>query len=141
MKASSLPNVHPDPWVDLARGYITATARSLADSDLQVRRSWLDPRDPRDATIIFTDPTVAAVSPELALVWDEACGWRVGNFESGEQGTRTVLSSVRHLGGGVLPSAPQVAQRIQTGASEPCREYRSAADLNDGLDDALRDVT
>lgn len=138
MKSGYLPSVHSDPWVDLTRGYITTAAQSLTETGLTVDRSWLDPRDPRDATIIFSDPASNVSAGQLALVWDEVTGWRLGLFAGGQQGVRTVLSDIRYLGGGVLPSGGELAARVRAGASEPQRQYRLVTDLGDGLDEALR---
>jgi Family of unknown function (DUF6292) len=138
------PAKHPDPWVNVLHGYVTQTVESLATGGLLIERSWLDPCNPRDATIIFSDPDadgsaekLALVWDKLALVWDEVTGWRRGTFVSGERGVRTALSNVSHLGGGVLPSENDVVNRMLAGASEPRRAYRSVAALRDGLDDAL----
>ena len=131
------PAAHPDPWVNVLRGYVSQTVESLATGGLLVQRSWLDPRDPRDATIIFSDPASNVSASLLALVWDEITGWRRGTLPGGEPGVRTELANVSHLGGGVLPSEDDVVKRVRSGASEPQRAYRSVADLHDGLDDAL----
>jgi len=131
------PAVHPDPWIDVLRGYVTKTAESLGTSGLLVERNWLDPRNPRDATIIFSDTASNVSAEKLALVWDEVTGWRRGTFISGEQGVRTELANVSYLGGGVLPGENNVVDRVLAGASEPRRVYRSVADLRDGLDAAL----
>jgi hypothetical protein len=134
MKQDSMPLSHPDPWVNVLRGYVTEAVEAIDEHGLVVERSWLDPRDPRDATIIFSHP--AAVT-ELGLVWDEVTGWRCGIFESGAQGVRTVLSDTRYLGGALLLSGQDLAGRVLAGAAEPRREHRSVADRHDGLDDSL----
>jgi hypothetical protein len=121
----------------MLRGYVTRTVEALAAGNVLVERSWLDPRDPRDATIIFSDPAANVSAEKLALVWDEVMGWRRGTFASGKQGVRTELVNVSYVGGGVLPSESDVANRVLAGASEPRIMYRSVADLRDGLDDAL----
>lgn len=131
------PAAHPDPWVDVLRGYVTRTVQAIRADGLLVERSWLDPRNPRDATIIFTHPASTVSAEKLALVWDEVSGWRSGVFESGEQGVRTVLSATNYLGGGLLPDGQELAGRVLAGASEPRREHRSVADIQDGLDAAL----
>jgi hypothetical protein len=131
------PAMHPDPWVNVLHGYVTRIVESLATGGLLIERSWLDPRDPRDATIIFSDPASNVSAEKLALVWDEVTGWRRGTFVGGEQGVRTELADVSSLGGGVLPPEDDVVNRILAGASEPRRAYRSVASLRDGLDDAL----
>lgn len=138
MPKNSAPTVHPDPWVNMTRDYITQAVEALDCGGLMVSRSWLDPRNPRDATIIFTDPASNVSAQDLALVWDEVTGWRHGLFQSGRQGERTALSDVRYLGGGPLPGGRELTARVRAGASEPRREYRSATDLRDGLDDALQ---
>ena len=132
-----MPLSHPDPWVNVLRGYVTEAVEAIDEHGLVVKRSWLDPRDPRDATIVFTHPASNVRTKELALVWDEVTGWRSGIFESGEQGVRTLLSDPRYLGGGVLLDGQDLAGRVLAGATEPRREHRSVADLRDGLDDAL----
>ena len=137
MRNSTNPTVHPDLWVDVLRGYVTGSVESLTTGGLTVERSWLDPRDPRDATIIFTHPASNVSAEKLALVWDEVTGWRRGVFESGRQGVRTVLSSAAYLGGGVLLEGQELVGRVLAGANEPRTEYRSVASLHDGLDDAL----
>jgi hypothetical protein len=134
---SPAPHLHPDPWVDVLRGYVTQAAESLATNGLLVERSWLDPRDPRDATIIFSHPASNVSAEKLALVWDEVTGWRHGVFQSGEQGVRTVLSGTRYLGGGMLPEGHELVARVLAGASEPRQEHRSVTSLHDGLDDGL----
>jgi hypothetical protein len=134
----NVPMPHPDPWVNLLRGYVTEAVRSLVDHDFQVERSWLDPAGPRDATILYVPTTGTRQAPH-ALVWDEETGWRTGRYVSGEQGVRTRLTEVAFLGGGVLPDSRELAGRAIGATPEPRREYRSHADLRDGLDDALRD--
>jgi hypothetical protein len=138
MEERTTPPAHQDPWVDVLRGYVTRTVEHLSAGGLLVERSWLDPRNPRDATIIFTHPASNVSTEELALVWDEVTGWRSGVFESGDQGVRTVLSGAIHLGGGVLPEGAELISRVLTGVNEPRREYRQVTELRDGLDDALR---
>ena len=139
MDQDNIPPAHPDPWVNLLHGYVTKSVEALQAGGLRVERSWLDPRDPRDATIIFTHPAASVPAAKLALVWDEATGWRRGVFESGEPGVRTVLSDAIYLGGGVLPAGQEVVNRLLAGNSEPPRHYRRVTDLRDGLDDALLD--
>jgi hypothetical protein len=135
--SAPIPAPHDDPWVDVLRGYITDAVEALSQGGLAVERSWLDPRNPRDATIIFTHPASNVSAEKLALVWDEVTGWRSGVFQSGERGVRTVLSATAYLGGGVLPQGTGLVGRVLAGASEPRREYRSVADRQDGLDSAL----
>jgi hypothetical protein len=137
MTENSVPAPHDDTWVDLLRGYVAMAVEGLNEGGLRVERSWLDPRDPRDATIIFNHPASGVSAEELALVWDEVTGWRRGVFQGGQQGIRTVLSEPAYLGGGVLPEASELVGRVVAGASEPQRQYRSVASLHDGLDDAL----
>jgi Family of unknown function (DUF6292) len=128
---TNLPGEHADPWLNLLHGYTTEAVRALESRGITVDRSWLDPRDPRDATIVFG---------AKALVWDEECGWQVGGFESGEQGSRTRLSDPAHLGGGVLLEPEALAHRLATGATAPRQKYRSYDDVRDGLDDTLRQL-
>jgi Family of unknown function (DUF6292) len=137
MTENPTPAPHDDPWVDVLRGYVTTAVESLAQGGLTVERSWLDPRNPRDATIIFTHPASNVSAEKLALVWDEVTGWRRGVFQSGQQGVRTELADSAYLGGGVLLDDADLVGRVLVGASEPRREYRSVTDLRDGLDNAL----
>ncbi len=123
------PLPHPDFHVDMTRNYVTHGVRALTAMGLVVDRSWLDPSDPRDATIVLGD--------SRALVWDEAMGWRIGRFKAGEQGVRTSLDDAAHLGGGPLPSPAELARRVAGGMTAPARAYRSYADA-DGFGDALR---
>ncbi|HEX6471471.1 MAG TPA: DUF6292 family protein [Streptosporangiaceae bacterium] len=127
------PEVHPDPWVDLTAGYMTVLAEALASRGVRIERSWLDPRDPRDATITFS-----SAGESRALVWDEVTGCRTGRFLSGRPGVRTELADAVYLGGGVLANPHEVAARLVAGAGAGRREFRSYADVRDGLDDALR---
>jgi hypothetical protein len=137
MNGNALPAPHDDPFVELTRRYVTDAVERLTTGGLQVERSWLDPRDPRDATIIYTHPASNVSAEKLALIWDEVAGWRSGIFEGGHQGVRTALSSAVYLGGGLLPDGSEIASRVLAGADEERREYRSAADLRDGFNDAL----
>ena len=137
MNERTTPTANQDPWVDVLRGYVTGTIGSLSTGGLEVERSWLDPRDPRDATIIFSHPASNVSAEKLALVWDEVTGWRCGTFHSGQQGTVTVLAGTSYLGGGVLPSGQELTRRVLAGASEPMRQHRGVTDLRDGLDDTL----
>jgi hypothetical protein len=138
MNGSTTPPAHPDPWVDVLHGYVTRSVEALTAGGLMVESSWLDPRDPRDATIILTHPASSVSAEKLALVWDEVTGWRRGVFESGQQGVRTVLSAATYLGGGMLPDGQELVSRVLAAVSEPRREHRSVTDGRDGLDDALR---
>ncbi|MCW2900953.1 MAG: hypothetical protein JWO67_3218 [Streptosporangiaceae bacterium] len=138
MNPSMIPKPHPDPWIDLLRDYVTETVRALAHEDVQVQRSWLDPRDPRDATILYL-PCTGAADGRLALVWDEETGWRTGGYESGDQGVRTELTDAAYLGGGALPDPRELVGHLLDGTTAPRRTTRSYEDLRDGLDDALRD--
>lgn len=134
MYLDNIPLPHHDPWIELTRRYVTEAVFALDARGLKVEHSWLDPRDPRDATIVYSTPDGAACQ---AAVWDEVTGWRQGRFESGRPGVRTDLSGVTYLGGGILLSSTELVGRLLAGTSEPRREYRSVSDLRDGLDDAL----
>ena len=136
MYEDNIPLPHPDPWVDLLRDYVIETVETLKIGGMQVERSWLDPRDPRDATIVYS-ASGDALAGLNALVWDEVAGWRQGRFGGGQQGILTTLSAVRYLGGGVLLDGASLASRVLGGVSEPRREYRAVTDLRDGLDDGL----
>jgi uncharacterized protein DUF6292 len=122
------PQRHPVPRVNTTRNYVTRCVRELVQEGLVVDRSWLDPSDPRDATVILGDAR--------ALVWDEMTGWRVGLFHGGEQGVRTSLGDSAHLGGGPLPAPAELVWRVVAGTTASRREYRSYADA-DGFDEVL----
>jgi hypothetical protein len=122
------PLQHRVPRVNTTRNYVTQSVHALIQQGLAVNRSWLDPTDPRDATIVLADTR--------ALVWDEMTGWRIGLFRSGTQGVRSALDGAVHLGGGPLPSPAEVARRAGGGMSAPERHYRSYAD-SDGFDEVL----
>jgi hypothetical protein len=125
-----LPGNHEDPWLNMLHGYVTEAVQALTNQGVSVNRSWLDPRDPRDATIVYDETN--------ALVWDEEQGWQVGRYESGKQGERTQLTDTRFIGGGVLLEPSAMAHRLVTGATAPQQKLRSYGDVRDGLDDALR---
>ncbi len=122
------PRVHPVPRVNTTRNYVTQSVHALLQRGLVVDRSWLDPADPRDATIVLGDAR--------ALVWDESAGWRIGAFRSGRQGVRTALHGAVHLGGGPLPAPAELARRVRSGVARPERAYRSYA-AADGFDEVL----
>jgi hypothetical protein len=130
---NNLPGMHENPWLNLLHGYTAEAVLALQNHGVSVDRSWLDPCDPRDATIVYTlrDET-------NALVWDEEHGWRVGRYESGEQGERTRLTDTTHLGGGVLLSPDALAHRLLAGTTAPAEKLRSYTDVRDGFDDTLR---
>jgi hypothetical protein len=115
--------------VNTTRNYVTESVHALVQQGLVIDRSWLDPSDPRDATVVLADTR--------ALVWDEVTGWRIGVFRSGRQGVRTALGGAAQLGGGVLPAPAELARRVAYGATASRRDHRSYADA-DGLDEALR---
>jgi hypothetical protein len=123
------PAPHEVPWVDLPRGYITASVQALQQEGLILESSWLDPSDPRDSTILLGDD---------ALVWDEETGWRLGRYISGRQGERTVLGSAAHLGGDVLPAPRRLAEAVGRGTvlTPYTGPYRSYA-TRDGLDETF----
>ena len=123
------PLQHPEFRVNLPYNYVTHSVQALLRHGLDIDRSWLDPSDPRDATIVLGD--------SRALVWDEVTGWRVGGYLSGRPGVRTTLTGAAYLGGGVLPSPAELASRVAAGTTEPWREHRSYTDA-DGIDEALR---
>jgi hypothetical protein len=134
-----IPIPHRDPWVNLLGTYVTETAGALAAHGLSVQRTWLDPHNPRDATIRYARPAaIGAPASDWALVWDEETGWRQGHFVAGAPGHRTVLTQLTYLGGGLLPQPDEVAHRIVSGQTAALRKYRSYTDVRDGLDDGLR---
>ena len=135
MNLDNIPSFHDDPWVNLLHPYIIEAVAALARGGVHVEDSWLDPRNPRDATIVYS---LAHESGQRAAVWDEVTGWRHGGFIAGHQGIRTALSDAEYLGGGVLPTATELVGRLRDGLSAPRCEYRSVENVRDGLDDALR---
>ncbi|GAA4597624.1 hypothetical protein GCM10023194_72950 [Planotetraspora phitsanulokensis] len=126
-----MPEPYSQEWLRLPVPYVRQVAQALGE---RVARWWDDPFDPRDATIVLLDGT--------ALVWDEESGWRHGRFVSGEQGVRTELAAVRHLGGGVLPEPARVVALLDdpTYGSAWRPQYRSYKHLHDGFDRALANV-
>lgn len=122
------PLPHPDPFVDVTRGYVTAVADEFAARGVRLADVWLDPSDPRDATFVLG---------LKALVWNESDGFVLGDFVSGEPGVRTVLRDPVRLGGGVLADPREVADRLaEPVGGDPVR-LRSFADGHDGFEDAL----
>jgi hypothetical protein len=130
---SNIPESHSDPWINLPLGYIASLNQALSGQGVQIDRSWLDPFDPRDATIIHM-----TADERHALVWDEETGWRTGRYLSGRQGVRTELADAVYLGGGVLVDPREIAARLLTSTRAPRSAFRSYTDTRDGLDDALR---
>lgn len=119
------PGDHPDPWVNLLKDYVSETVRALTYNGVCVQRSWLDPRDPRDATIVLADAH--------ALTWDEHRGWLLGGFVSGAPGVRTILSDPHRLAHDLLPNPSEIGTMAPAGTPV---EYRHFTD-RDGLDEAL----
>ncbi|WP_327089397.1 DUF6292 family protein [Nonomuraea sp. NBC_01738] len=115
---------YSEAWLRLPGGYVAAVC-----SRMDVLTWWNDPFDPRDATVVLAGG--------VALVWDEESGWRRGRFVSGRQGTRTVLTGVRHLGGGVLPAPDRVAELAAGPGLAERPVYRRYTDHGDGLDEEL----
>lgn len=139
MNPRIIPSAHPDAWIDLLRGYTTAIVSDLSRQGIAVSSSWLDPAEPRDATILYaSEPGLDGHRHTQALVWDEQTGWRVGRFVSGMQGVRTVLGEPAHIGGGLLPTGSEVAWRMKSGTTAAPQMLRSHEDTHDGLDDVLR---
>lgn len=139
MDPNIIPTPHPDSWINILGPYVTEAVGALNANGIHVQQSWLDPRGPRDATILFSTPGEHLVSSDVsALVWDEETGWRRGRFIDGARGRRTILTQVAYLGGGLLPPTDELAHRTIGERSEAPRMYRSHTDLRDGLDDALR---
>ena|SRR2546421_2791106 len=134
----SFPDPHPDPYVDATRPYVMSVVQALLDHGISVPQSWLDPRDPRDATITLGH--LEATRPDVlyALVWDEETGWRRGIFRSGQPGIRTVLDKATTLAGQLLPPGEQVAMHILSNTRSQPRMFRSHRDLHDGFEARLR---
>jgi hypothetical protein len=127
---SVLPKEHWNPPMEKVRPYITAVVKALLARHVNVRETWLDPfyPDPRDATI--------RIGESEALVWNEEQGWLRGTFVRGRQGERTVLGDPAGLGGGVLPTVDEVADRYVNGTRTPIVLYRRLTD-HDDFDEAL----
>lgn len=139
MNLSIIPAPHPDPDIDALRPMITSVVLAFVEHGIRVHASWLDPRDPRDATILYSlDTSRDASSGPLAAVWDEETGWRSGDFVSGSQGSRTTLTNVRFLGGGLLPDRGEVARMIAGQTTAVPQTYRRYTDSSDGFETALR---
>lgn len=139
MNFSILPAPHPDSYIDALRPMVTSTVVALVEHGIRVHASWLDPRDPRDTTILYSlDGNGSGTSGPFAAVWDEETGWRAGTFVSGRQGVRTTLAEVRFLGGGLLPGGDEVARRILSCADVPAKTCRHYTDLTDGFEESLR---
>jgi hypothetical protein len=120
--------------VDLLHPYVSGAIAALRAGGVRVESSWLDPCDPRDATVVIAGDH----GTPLGLVWDEESGWRRGVFVAGAQGSRTVLDSPKQLGGGVLLSPAELCDRVTGQKYGLDRRYRSCQDMRDGLDDTLR---
>ncbi len=127
---------HNDPWINLPEPYVATLLQALSGRGIHVPHAWMDPSDPRDATILFQP----AGEPVQALVWDEETGLRTGRFLAGRQGVRTEVDQARYLGGGLLPAPHDAIDRIVTGVSQERAVYRSRHDVRDGFDDLLRDL-
>jgi hypothetical protein len=126
--SNASPAPHPNPNVDEARGYITATVQALDALSLHVDESWLDPMGPIDATI---------VTDSFALVWDEWRGWVRGDYVSGRQGERTMLDNATEIGGQLLLDPRELAVLVRSGLTAGPVAHRPAG-ARDGLFDGLR---
>jgi len=134
MSDKSMPARHEDPALDLLRPYVSATVQALRAQGVELERSWLDPSDPRDATIVCR-----VQGEHLALVWDEETGWRSGRFVSGRQGERTRLDGEGYLGEDVLPAPETVALGVGAGAfTRPYRKLRDHRDAPEAFDAMVR---
>jgi len=123
------PERHPHPWVNLPFHYVQAVLWELERTGHVIDRAWLDPSDPRDATIVFTNLQ--------ALTWDESRGWLAGDYVGGEQGVRTVLADARQLVRKILPSSAEVATAVVRDLGTDPVQLR-AYGTRDGLDEQLR---
>lgn len=136
MISSALPQPYTPAWVMMPEDYVRRVADALNEAGVAVAKWWIDPADPRDATIRVMDGS-------LALVWDEETGWRCGPFVAGEQGVRTQLARAVYLGTEVLPEPAAVVAALRASAASdaPVRTtptvYRSYRDLHDGFDSRL----
>ncbi|MEV0381748.1 DUF6292 family protein [Nonomuraea sp. NPDC050643] len=132
MASAILPQKHPQFWVDLPAAYTACVAVALIEQGIPIADLWVDPSDPRDATIKLAGPR------SFALVWDEASGWRHGPFVSGRRTMRTelVASKTRYLGDEVLPQPRTVARLLEADdmSARAPQPYRSHFDYGDGLD-------
>jgi Family of unknown function (DUF6292) len=129
LNENNLLEWHEDPWVNQLGPYVAQVMQALRANGQDVKNAFLDPYDPRDATILIANST--------ALVFDAVSGWRYGGYVSGHKGTRTQLADPTYVGGGLLLPASEVAYRYARGVSEPHIKYRSVDDLRDGFDEAL----
>ncbi|WP_084957174.1 DUF6292 family protein [Thermoactinospora rubra] len=125
---------HVDPYSDEWLRHPVFYVRQVV-AELGASQWWEGPCDPRECTVLLGDGH--------ALVWDEESGWRLGRFVSGDPARHTELTSIRYLGGGLLPRPERVPAaladaRAGVGASSawrPC--YRSYRNCRDGFDVAL----
>jgi hypothetical protein len=122
------PLPHPDPFVDVTRGYITRVGDALQARGVPLSKVWLDPCHPRDATFVLGT---------RALVWNESEGFVLGGFVSGEPGVRTALRDPVRLGDGVLPDPGSVPGLLERGGEGVPVALRSFAAGHDGFEDRL----
>ncbi|WP_433467914.1 DUF6292 family protein [Spirillospora sp. CA-128828] len=122
------PLPHPDPFVDVTRGYITRVGEALQARGVPLSTVWLDPSHPRDATFVLG---------LQALVWNESEGFVLGEFVSGEPGVRTVLRDPVRLEGGVLPDPDAVPILLERGGAGAPVSLRSFTAGHDGFEDEL----
>ncbi|SFN05856.1 hypothetical protein SAMN04489713_10162 [Actinomadura madurae] len=122
------PLPHPDPFVDVTRGYVTRVGDALQARGVPLSNVWLDPSDPRDATFVLG---------LRALVWNESEGFVLGEFVSGEPGVRTVLRDPVRLGDSVLPDPRSVPGLLERGGEGAPASLRSFAAGHDGFEDEL----
>lgn len=113
-KSHAYPAPHPIPQVDAIRPYITDAVSALLRAGFLVARSWLDPMDPLDATIVLESGH--------ALVWVEERGWRVGTFRAGGQGQRTLLHDPMDLNGGPGLTASELVHEYASYLKEQLAE-------------------
>lgn len=122
------PVPHPDRWVNHPSGYITGIMGHLITTGFVIDRAWMDPCQPRDATLVLSDLR--------AITWDEDRGLLLGRYVSGRQGERTVLADPVQLSKSILMEPAAVPAAVRAGrGTEPTRLRRHGT--RDGLDEAL----
>jgi hypothetical protein len=122
------PVPHPDHWVNHPSGYIKGIIGHLITTGFVIDRAWMDPCQPRDATLVLSDLR--------AITWDEDRGLLLGRYVSGHQGERTVLADPVQLSKRILMEPAAVPAAVRAGRGTKPTQLRSHG-TRDGLDEAL----
>jgi hypothetical protein len=122
------PVPHPDRWVNRPWGFITGITGQLIKAGFVIDRAWMDPSQPRDATLVLSDLR--------AITWDEDRGLLLGRYVSGHQGERTVLTGSVQLSKRILMEPAAVPAAVRAGRGTKPTQLRSYG-TRDGLDEAL----